>query len=414
MHTVRAKEEVPGLPLSLGSADAGPLRRARAARAQRQRVRCLLLNIFNSLPEAGIENASSRIASFDEPVLCRSPPAIATYARPKDRVIDSSRVGEIIRTANEMVNFRCADGDLPFDRRIRRILESSFTRNVSRYRDTSAEIYNNKKVLVFYKNLRGKDLSVLLTRVGAAPRGRAARSVMCLPVRAKHFEQKKINFKLSLGLLAKPGLCASRSLIAAKRSPASAAQRRARTMHRPGLSHAMRDNWRHLQRLYGLDGLETCEDCERPRRAPSLDSLINSSEGAASSADASAPEDSDSGADTRAEPDPPKPIKKIYPERPKKCPQSYSSSSSGHMETIHEESTEPKVSVKEILARFENLTEKTDVQRTDYERNEEIDVARRTAAGGARAAVRGDDDSGRRSSERLEVEGRSYGTAFER
>ncbi|KAJ2939727.1 hypothetical protein O0L34_g17920 [Tuta absoluta] len=127
-------------------------------------------------------------------------------------------------------------------------------------------------------------------------------------------------------------------------------------MQRPRLTLAMRDNWRHLQRLYGLEF--DCEDyspSSPPRRAPSLDSLINSSEGAASSADASAPEDSDSGADTRD----PEPRKKCET-RPKKCPQSFSSSSSGHMETIHEETTEPKVSVKEILARFENLTEKTD------------------------------------------------------
>lgn len=132
----------------------------------------------------------------------------------------------------------------------------------------------------------------------------------------------------------------------------------ARTMQRPRLSLAMRDNWRHLQRLYGLE--LDCEDCEPrspPRRAPSLDSLINSSEGAPSSADASAPEDSDSGADTR---DPEPSRRKSDVRVPKKCPQSYSSSSSGHMETIHEETTEPKVSVKEILARFENLTEKTD------------------------------------------------------
>lgn len=129
-------------------------------------------------------------------------------------------------------------------------------------------------------------------------------------------------------------------------------------MQRPRLSLAMRDNWRHLQRLYGLD--LDCEDYSPPRRAPSLDSLINSSEGAASSADASGPEDSDSGADTRADPDyndPPRQRKYSNNDR-KKCPQSYSSSSSGHMETIHEETTEPKVSVKEILARFENLTEK--------------------------------------------------------
>lgn len=119
-------------------------------------------------------------------------------------------------------------------------------------------------------------------------------------------------------------------------------------MQRPRLSAAMRDNWRHLQRVYGL---EVDDDFPPPRRAPSLDSLINSSEGAASSAEASAPEDSDSGADTRD----PEPIR-----RHKKCPQSFSSSSSGHMETIHEETTEPKVSVKEILARFENLKEKTD------------------------------------------------------
>lgn len=134
----------------------------------------------------------------------------------------------------------------------------------------------------------------------------------------------------------------------------------ARTMQRPRLSLAMRDNWRHLQRLYGLE--LDCDDCEPPRRAPSLDSLINSSEGAASSADASAPEDSDSGADTRADPEPPRPRKNYSnPDRiTKKCPQSFSSSSSGHMETIHEETMEHKVSVKEILARFENLKEKTD------------------------------------------------------
>ncbi|OWR53588.1 myosin xv [Danaus plexippus plexippus] len=132
--------------------------------------------------------------------------------------------------------------------------------------------------------------------------------------------------------------------IASAQSPSARAS--ARTMPRPRLSTAMRDNWRHLQRVYGL---EVEDDFHPPRRAPSLDSLINSSEGASSN-DASAPEDSDSGADTR---DP-------EPSRRKKCPQSFSSSSSGHMETIHEETTEPKVSVKEILARFENLTEKTD------------------------------------------------------
>ncbi|CAH2106113.1 unnamed protein product [Euphydryas editha] len=126
----------------------------------------------------------------------------------------------------------------------------------------------------------------------------------------------------------------------------------ARTMQRPRLTAAMRDNWRHLQHVYGL---EVEDEFPPPHRAPSLDSLINSSEGAASSADASAPEDSDSGADTRD----PEPVRRMNPER-KKCPQSFSSSSSGHMETIHEETTEPKVSVKEILARFENLTEKTD------------------------------------------------------
>lgn len=147
-----------------------------------------------------------------------------------------------------------------------------------------------------------------------------------------------------------------------ERRPARAQSTRnrcaARTMQRPRLTLAMRDNWRHLQRLYGLE-LE-CEDCEPrspPPRAPSLDSLINSSEGAPSSADASAPEDSDSGADTR---DPEPSRRKSEVRVPKKCPQSYSSSSSGHMETIHEETTEHKVSVKEILARFENLTEKTD------------------------------------------------------
>lgn len=130
-------------------------------------------------------------------------------------------------------------------------------------------------------------------------------------------------------------------------------------MQRPRLSLAMRDNWRHLQRLYGLD--LDCDDYSPPRRAPSLDSLINSSEGAVSSADASAPEDSDSGADTRADPEPPRRKAHSNPDRIKKCPQSFSSSSSGHMETIHEETTEPKVSVKEILARFENLTENTQV-----------------------------------------------------
>ncbi|CAH2231979.1 jg4040 [Pararge aegeria aegeria] len=128
----------------------------------------------------------------------------------------------------------------------------------------------------------------------------------------------------------------------------------ARTMQRPRLSVAMRDNWRHLQRVYGL---EVEDDFSPPRRAPSLDSLINSSEGAASSADASAPEDSDSGADTRD----PDPVRRKNKSDRKKCPQSFSSSSSGHMETIHEETTEPKVSVKEILARFENLKEKIDV-----------------------------------------------------
>lgn len=38
----------------------------------------------------------------------------------------------------------------------------------------------------------------------------------------------------------------------------------------------------------------------------------------------------------------------------------FSTGSSGPMETIIEESSEPKVSVREILARFENLSEKTD------------------------------------------------------
>lgn len=131
-------------------------------------------------------------------------------------------------------------------------------------------------------------------------------------------------------------------------------------MQRPRLSVAMRDNWRHLQRVYGLEFDPQEHDFSPPRRAPSLDSLINSSEGAASSADASAPEDSDSGADTRGDLDPPR--RKINSDKAKKCPQSFSSSSSGHMETIHEESMEPKVSVKAILARFENLTEKTDTQ----------------------------------------------------
>lgn len=125
----------------------------------------------------------------------------------------------------------------------------------------------------------------------------------------------------------------------------------------PRLSIAMRDNWKHLQRLYGLEN--DCNDCER-QRAPSLDSLINSSDGAVSSADASAHEDSDSGADTR-DPEPARRSRNLEtPEKTKKFAQSFSSSSSGHMETIHEESTEPKVSVKEILARFENLTEKPD------------------------------------------------------
>lgn len=143
-----------------------------------------------------------------------------------------------------------------------------------------------------------------------------------------------------MGLRARRGACARRQCV---RGSACA-----RTMQRPRLSVAMRDNWRHLQRLYGLE--LDCEDCPPPRRAPSLDSLINSSEGA-SSGD-TAPEDSDSGADTRADPEP-----RPRNDRIKKCPQSYSSSSSGHMETIHEETTEPKVSVKEILARFENLTD---------------------------------------------------------
>uniref|UniRef100_A0A2A4K4P4 Unconventional myosin-XV n=1 Tax=Heliothis virescens TaxID=7102 RepID=A0A2A4K4P4_HELVI len=146
----------------------------------------------------------------------------------------------------------------------------------------------------------------------------------------------------------------------AARAQSLGSRARARTMQRPRLSLAMRDNWRHLQRLYGLE--LDCDDCSPPRRAPSLDSLINSSEGAVSSADASAPEDSDSGADTRNDPEPPRRKAHSNPERIKKCPQSFSSSSSGHMETIHEETTEPKVSVKEILARFENLTENTQVQ----------------------------------------------------
>lgn len=143
-------------------------------------------------------------------------------------------------------------------------------------------------------------------------------------------------------------------------------------MQRPRLSLAMRDNWRHLQRLYGLD--LDCEDCEPPRRAPSLDSLINSSEGAASSADASGPEDSDSGADTRGDPEPTR--RKSYPNADriaKKCPQSFSSSSSGHMETIHEETTEPKVSVKEILARFENLTEKPETTTAQVIRSDSVE-----------------------------------------
>lgn len=154
---------------------------------------------------------------------------------------------------------------------------------------------------------------------------------------------------------------APRTVVYARpQSPPSRAP--ARTMQRPRLSHAMRDNWRHLQRMYGLE-LER-EDSP-PRRAPSLDSLINSSDGAPSSADASNPEDSDSGADTRD----PEPSRARKVERStKKCPQSLSSSSSGHMETIHEETSEPKVSVKEILARFENLTEKTDSVQVESER----------------------------------------------
>lgn len=132
-------------------------------------------------------------------------------------------------------------------------------------------------------------------------------------------------------------------------------------MHRPPrLATSMRDSWSQLHKLYNIE--QPCEQCT-PKRSVSLDSLINSSECAFSSGDASTT-DSDSGADTRLEPDPPRVRRNSYPDRlvPKKYPQSYSSSSSGHMETIHEETVfvEPKVSVKEILARFENLTEKCD------------------------------------------------------
>ncbi|GBP28214.1 hypothetical protein EVAR_19062_1 [Eumeta japonica] len=68
-----------------------------------------------------------------------------------------------------------ADGGRDFDVPIRYDLS---------YWDISAEIYNKKKVLELYKNLGGMDLSVLLKCVGAAPRGRAVRSVViCLPVR---------------------------------------------------------------------------------------------------------------------------------------------------------------------------------------------------------------------------------------
>ncbi|GBP42599.1 hypothetical protein EVAR_87150_1 [Eumeta japonica] len=76
-------------------------------------------------------------------------------------------------------------------------------------RDTSTKIYNKKKFVLFYKNLGGRDLSVLLTRVGAVSRGRAARTVViCLPVWGvgPRILSGKNKFKLSLGLLAKPEL----------------------------------------------------------------------------------------------------------------------------------------------------------------------------------------------------------------
>ncbi|XP_050682960.1 unconventional myosin-XV [Leptidea sinapis] len=92
-------------------------------------------------------------------------------------------------------------------------------------------------------------------------------------------------------------------------------------MQRPRLDTAMRDSWRTLQRDY-----------QHLRRAASPDSL--------------------SDLDLQLSPSPPD---------SDRCPHTCSSSSSsGHMETIHEETTEPKVSVKEILARFENLTDNID------------------------------------------------------
>ncbi|VVC86542.1 unnamed protein product [Leptidea sinapis] len=94
-----------------------------------------------------------------------------------------------------------------------------------------------------------------------------------------------------------------------------------RSMQRPRLDTAMRDSWRTLQREY-----------QHLRRAASPDSL--------------------SDLDLQLSPSPPD---------SDRCPHTCSSSSSsGHMETIHEETTEPKVSVKEILARFENLTDNID------------------------------------------------------
>ncbi|GBP95150.1 Delta(24)-sterol reductase [Eumeta japonica] len=71
-------------------------------------------------------------------------------------------------------------------------------------------VYGIPKAEAYQTNLGGRDLFALFTRVGAAPRGRAARSVViCLPVQGvgPRISSGKINFKLSLGLLAKPGQC---------------------------------------------------------------------------------------------------------------------------------------------------------------------------------------------------------------
>ncbi|GBP16816.1 hypothetical protein EVAR_13201_1 [Eumeta japonica] len=76
-------------------------------------------------------------------------------------------------------------------------------------RDTSAEIYNKKQVLVFYKNLKRIYLFCSHASVQRRAGGRRALSSSAYPCGASGhaFRAEKMNFKLSLGLLAKPGLC---------------------------------------------------------------------------------------------------------------------------------------------------------------------------------------------------------------